>query len=369
MRSDPQPGIVTWLVIVAVTCLLLFMFQKVLWLVIPALLALMLYYCLRPLALMLMRTGLRHGTAARVLTAILLAGTVLGLLVLLSAAASHASGWKAVTARYVQGGLDFLQQTEEWMAVRLPLLRKSSVLQHAPTTLEAMGDQFAEKYLGVVLLQMAHWVPSLLLVPYLTFFLLRDGNRFKKRLIHSVPNAYFEKTLLLVDQVDRSFQSFFIGLMKLTALDTACLALGLWLLGVSFPVLLGLTAAVLAWVPYVGSAVGCLLVVAVSATDFPAQPAITYGCILLFLVVRMLDDFVFLPMTIGRGLRIHPVLSVVMLFLGAAVAGPAGLLLVLPVMGVVAVVAETLGQILTDQRLHARFRHATQLKFRLPETP
>ena len=73
---------------------------------------------------------------------------------------------------------------------------------------------------------MVHWLPSLLLVPYLTYFFLRDGNQLKKRLIRSVPNAYFEKTLLLVDRVDRSLQSFFVGLMKLTFLDTACLGAG-----------------------------------------------------------------------------------------------------------------------------------------------
>jgi predicted PurR-regulated permease PerM len=122
-------------------------------------------------------------------------------------------------------------------------------------------------------------------------------------------------------------------------------------------------------VPYIGSAVGCVLVVLVAATDFPSQPAITYGCIVLFLLVRMLDDFVFMPMTIGRSLQIHPVLSVIMLFLGAAVAGAAGLLLVLPVMGVVAVVAGSLGQILTDARLRARFRHANQLKLQLAPPP
>ena len=54
-------------------------------------------------------------------------------------------------------------------------------------------------------------------------------------------------------------------------------------------------------------------------------------------------------------------LSVVMLFLGAAVAGPAGLLLVLPVTGVVAVIIESLRQILSDQRLLGPFPVHDQL--------
>jgi predicted PurR-regulated permease PerM len=70
---------------------------------------------------------------------------------------------------------------------------------------------------------------------------------------------------------------------------------------------------------------------------------------------------------VGRSLRFHPVLSVLMLFLGAAVAGPAGLLLVLPVLGVVAVVVESLRQILADDRLRIRYRQARQLRQTTPE--
>jgi len=131
--------------------------------------------------------------------------------------------------------------------------------------------------------------------------------------------------------------------------------------------LLALIAAMLAWVPYAGSAAGCVLVTVVAATDFPNEPVTIYGSIVLFICVRLLDDFVFLPLTVGRSLRFHPVLSVLMLFLGAAVAGPTGLLLVLPVLGIVAVITEILGQILTDERLRARYRHALQLQRTLAE--
>lgn len=367
MRNEPEPGILTWGVIIVVTCLILYLFERVLWLVVPGLLALVGYYCLQPLVQALVRAGLKHRTAGKVVTGLLFLVTGLGVILLLSLATTRAAGWKAVTAHYVQGGLDFLGKTERLLAERMPLLRSSALVRSTPTNLDAVPGQFVDKYLGRVLLQMVHWLPSLLLVPYLAYFILQDGNRFKKHMIRSVPNAFFEKTLLLFDRVDRSLQSYLIGMVKLTFLDTACLGLGLWLLGISYPILLGLIAAVLAWVPYMGSVVGCVLVVMVAATDFPNEPVTIYGCMVLFICVRLLDDFVFLPLTVGRSLRVHPVLSVLMLFLGAAVAGPAGLLLVLPVLGVVAVITETLGQILTDERLRKRYRHARQLQRTMAE--
>jgi predicted PurR-regulated permease PerM len=361
MRNEPEPGVLTWGVIIVVTCLILYLFERVLWLVVPALLALVGYYCLHPLVQALVRAGLKHRMAGKVVTGLLFLAMVLGVILLFSLATTRAASWKAVTAHYVQGGLDFLGKTEGRLAEVLPMVKRSALVRSTPANLDAAAEKFVDNYLGQLLLQMLHWLPSLLLVPYLTYFILQDGNRFKKNVIRSVPNAFFEKTLLLFERVDRSLQSYLVGLVKLTFLDTACLGLGLVLLGISHPLLLGLIAAVLAWVPYVGSVVGGVLVTMVAATDYPKEPVTIYGCVVLFICVRLLDDFVFLPATVGRSLRFHPVLSVLMLFLGAAVAGPAGLLLVLPVLGVVAVVTETLRQILTDERLRTRYRQARQL--------
>ena len=65
MRTFPQPGAATLVAVVFITCLMLFLFQKIIWLVLPALIALMLFYCLRPAVKFLVRRGLSHGAAAK----------------------------------------------------------------------------------------------------------------------------------------------------------------------------------------------------------------------------------------------------------------------------------------------------------------
>ena len=114
----------------------------------------------------------------------------------------------------------------------------------------------------------------------------------------------------------------------------------------------------LAWVPLVGSIVGCAIVVLVAATDFPANPGIVYAAVGVFVVVRLLDDFVFMPLTVGRSLRLHPLPTVLLIFIGGAVAGVPGLVVALPLAGVVMVVAGTIGGILNDPRLRARHAFA-----------
>ena len=365
---DPKQrggGPVVWSAIIATTCLLLFLFQKMLWLVVPFMGAMIIYYFLRPAVQRLVLAGFGHDAAA----AIVGGGFILLLLACTALVfpwlTSHAVTWEASLARYVEGGSRLLQKTLEALERQFAFLEHASLSRNVTAQIGEFTETFAQRHLADFVLTLAAWLPSLLLAPFLAFFFLRDGRRFKKFLGRAVPNAFFEKTLYLLHEVDRTARAYFQGLISLTILDTIALALGLWLIGVSAPLLLGLISAVLAWVPYVGSILGCLLVVLVAATDFPAEPAIAYGAIGVFLLVRLLDDFVFMPLTLGRSLHIHPLLTVLMIFVGGAVAGVAGLMLVLPLLGVSMVVGETIGRIVTDPRLQARHAHARQLQERL----
>lgn len=360
--SARAAGPVVWVAVIAVTCLLLLVFRATLWLVVPFLLALVLYYGLRPLATRLVFAGLSIEAAANVVMAAFVAVVALALMALAPWITARAVQWQDSLDRYVAAGVSLIEQTVASLELRHAVLAKAQAAATLRAQLGALTDDFAQRHAGEFVMAAFTWAPSLLLAPFLAYFFLRDGRRFKRFLGRAVPNAYFERTLVLLHDVDRTAHAYFQGLLKLTVLDAAALALGLALLGMSAPVALGLLTAVLAWVPYVGSILGCVVIVLVAATDFPGNPSLAYGAVVLFILVRLLDDFVFMPMTIGRSLRIHPLLSVVMIFVGGALAGVAGLMLVLPVLGVVMVIGETVGRVVTDPRLRARHDHARRLR-------
>jgi predicted PurR-regulated permease PerM len=283
---------------------------------------------------------------------------------LVSWTSARVVSWNEVANRYYEGGLRFVIDSLGWLERNYSLAARAHLSERLSSQMGELGDKLIGTYLADAALLAAAWVPCLLLAPFLAFYFLRDGGRFKKFLSAAVPNAFFERTLYLLDQIDHTARLYFQGLLKLTILDTFCLAMGLWIIGVSAPVLLGFVTAVLAWVPYIGSVVGCLLVVLVAATDYPGDPVIAYSAIILFIGVRLLDDFFFLPLTIGRSLKMHPLLAVLMIFVGGAVAGVSGLMLVLPLLGVVMVLGETTGALMTDPRLRARHAFAKRLQHR-----
>jgi len=360
-RASTASGPVVWAGILATTCLLLFLLQKVLWLAVPFLFALILYYFLFAPMQWLMYRGLSREQAASAAILAFLLVTAAYLALLLPWMASHLAGWQESVVRYLHGGQALLQRSLHGLERAYGVLADARLAEIADAKIADFTDH-AGQYVEPVLTSTLAWAPSLLLTPFVAFFLLRDGGRFQHMLGRAVPNAFFEKTLYLLHEMDRTTRAYFQGLLRLTFLDTVTLALGLWLLGLPSPIALGLVCAVLAWLPFIGSLLGGLLVVLVAATDFPEAPQMAYAAVGLFLLVRLLDDFVYLPLTIGRSLHMHPLITVLMIFVGGAVAGIPGLMLVMPLLGVVRVVGETLGKIVTDARLMARFRHGRRLR-------
>jgi predicted PurR-regulated permease PerM len=364
LPTQQRAGPVVWSGIIAATCVLLFLLQQMLFLAIPFLLGIVLYYILQPPMQRLIRMGVGHNAAALTVGFAFFVLVTLAVLVAVFWNPAPSDSWQDMLGIYMTGGLDFVRHTMQALEQQFPILKQMKLAKTVNIRVTAFTGGFVQKHLTDILVSVAAWLPSLLLAPFLTFFFLRDGLRFKKFLARAVPNAFFEKTLCLLHEVDQTAHRYFQGLIKLTVLDTAVLALGLWAIGVSSPLVLGLIAAVLAWVPYVGSIVGCVLVVMVASTDAPADPSVAYLAIGVFILVRLLDDFVFMPLTLGRSLHIHPLITVLMIFIGGMVAGVAGLMLVLPLLGVVMVIGETLGRLITDPRLRARHRNAIEIRTR-----
>ncbi|WP_425260390.1 AI-2E family transporter [Massilia luteola] len=361
---DERSGPFVWIGIVGITCLLLVLLEHMLWLVLPFILGTVLYYILLGPMQHLLRTGFTRNVSATLVCAVFYGASALLLMAAMTWTGSpgDTDSWHKTGALYLDGGVAFVRNTMTLLEAKFPILAEMHLTAIVNKRFKAYTDNFAQRHLTSILLGAAGWLPSLLLAPFLAFFFLRDGLRFKKFLARAVPNAYFERTLFLLHQVDQTARRYFEGLLKLTVLDTIVLGFGLWVIGVSSPLLLGLISALLAWVPFVGSIVGCMMVVVVAATDAPANPLIAYGAIVVFILARLLDDFVFMPLTLGRSLHIHPLVTVLMIFIGGALSGVAGLMLVLPLLGVVMVVGETMGRLMTNPRLRARHRYARRLR-------
>jgi predicted PurR-regulated permease PerM len=348
----------------ACTTLLLAMLRQALWLAVPFLLAIILYYALFPAVRRLTLAGVARETAAAIVAGAFFVAAVAALVPTLPFLAAQAASGGEALVRYLEGGRLLADRLLTTLESQFGFLKHVDLRGELGRKIEELSGSELQAHVSAALLGIAAWLPTLLLAPFLAFFFLRDGRRFLKFLSDAVPNAYFERTLHMIERVDGTARAYFQGLLKLTLIDTILLALGLAVIGIPNALALGLMAAVLAWAPIVGSVIACGIVVLVAASSFPADPWVVYAAIGLFLFVRLLDDFVLMPLTIGRSLRMHPLPTVLLIFVGGAVAGIPGLILVLPLAGVVMVIAGTIGGIVANPRLRARHDFARALRAR-----
>lgn len=199
----------------------------------------------------------------------------------------------------------------------------------------ARGGELAsaafEHMLGLII-----FVPWLVLIPILGFFFLKDADAFRRSVLAMLPRGRLRW------RGDEFFQDINSTLAAyIRAQITACVLIGIvcsvgfWLIGLPSPLVLGLIAGMLEFVPLVGP-----LTVAILAAVLALLHA-GYGsalAVLIFLgVLRIVEDYVIYPRIIGEGIHLHPLAVILAILAGAELAGIAGIFLAIPVIAVMTV--------------------------------
>jgi len=240
MNRALASGPVVWLGIIVVTCLLLAIFQTVLWLVVPVLLSVIAYYMLSPLVSLGMARGMTRPRAVLIVTVLLTVFLIAVGLIIAPKIPVVTHDLPKTINDYGQVGIRLINNANQTLDTYFPFLHHQAsppkparpevkslgfvgtevVPATPPTPLVTPADDVENrvaslqtKYSGNVAVELLHWIPSLLLVPYITYFFLLDGPRFKRFLMQAIPNAFFEKTLYLFYRVEDQLRRYFRGLL------------------------------------------------------------------------------------------------------------------------------------------------------------
>jgi predicted PurR-regulated permease PerM len=199
--STLSSGPLIWAATIVFTTLLLALLGHVLWLVVPSLLAIIVYYALFPLVRRLTLAGMQRPTAAAVVAGVAFVVAAIAMMPVVSWIAAHAGVGQELLYRYLDAGRLLVERTMTMLDARFEFLARMNFHGQIAMRLAEFGDAYLQKQAGSVLLGAAAWLPSLLLAPFFAFFFLRDGKRFLKFVASAVPNAYFERTLDMIERV------------------------------------------------------------------------------------------------------------------------------------------------------------------------
>ncbi len=304
----------------------------------PLILSILLSILLNPLVVLLERRGLGR-TAASVL--------VLALLLLLLAAALLLLA--PVIAREFRSLAGLLQnETPATLVEKLRALLQQYLpwLKNPSITSQILGR--AEKFIYSLINQSVQLLPSVIpvvigmvLIPFMTIFLLKDGRRLKQSFVRLLPNRYFEMTARLVHKIDCQLGSYIRGQVLVSLCIGTLAVIALALLQVPYFLLIGAVAGLANMIPYFGPIVGAIPAVVLSVITKGSLNA-ALPVIAAFLLIRLIDDTLVSPNILGRSLHIHPLLVIIAIFTGGEMFGIMGLLLCIPVTGIVKVVIQEL---------------------------
>lgn len=166
----------------------------------------------------------------------------------------------------------------------------------------------------------------------MTFYLSLDRDGVGKFLRLFVPAGEESYTLRLWDRAQKQFGSWAQGQLLLMLLIGVISYIGFWLLGVQYALLLAFVAGLLEIVPVVGPVVAGGAAVLVTIFDSTEKALLV---LLFFTIVQQLEGHIIVPLLYRRILKLHPVMVILALLIGARLAGPVGVLLAVPLAAVI----------------------------------
>ncbi len=180
------------------------------------------------------------------------------------------------------------------------------------------------------------YLPWLLLVPILAFFLLKDAGVLRKAALRIVPRGHLRSRgdVFLVELND-TLAAY------IRAQVTACLLVGIvctigfLVIGVPYAIVLGIAAGLLEFVPLAGPLAIGVLAAGFAVFHSAGQAAVV---VLFLLVLRAVQDYIVYPKIVGKGIHLHPLVVILAILCGAELGGLAGIFLAIPAVAVLTLV-------------------------------
>lgn len=171
---------------------------------------------------------------------------------------------------------------------------------------------------------------NVVIIPMVMFYLLRDFDVVAEKAFDLIPPRFKEKTIEVVQEIDRVLAGFVRGQLMVGLLMGALYSAGLYIIGTPMSLFIGLIAGLANLVPYLGVIVG--LFPAALLTYLQVQDWLPVLWVMgLFGVVQMLEGMVITPRVLGENIGLHPVAVIFAVLLGGELFGLVGIILGVPV--------------------------------------
>ena len=324
MIKDQSPALIktSLIVFIIIGGTVILHFGK--WLLVPLAFALVLATLLVPLSKKLEKRGVNRSLASVLCILILMLtfATIIGLLAWqLSTVMDDVNQIKqrlAVVSEHVQGVITNYTGIERPQEEMIKKADPGDMLTQATSTL-----------LGIAL--------DVILILVYIFLMMCFRSHLMKFLMRAVPTDQQEKTTLIVHEAGEVSQKYLTGLALMIISLWVMYAIGFSIVGVKYAIFFALLCGTLEMIPFIGNLAGTTLTVlmgVVQGGDFK----LIVGILIVYGLVQFIESYILQPLVVGNEVNLNPFFTILSIVIGEAVWGVSGMILAIPVFGMMKIV-------------------------------
>ncbi|MCB0422895.1 MAG: AI-2E family transporter [Bdellovibrionales bacterium] len=312
---------------------------------VSTLLASVLAYLMGPLVNAIERTGLKRHLA--IVTSFVIVGFFLALGITFAAPliSGQLSNFQSDLPKYVEGSARIIRDIESKINSYIVIGDQFDLSSHAQQMIIAVTKSIFEDLPAII----SKSVTTILLAPFFTYFLLRDGQSFVRKLLRIVPNSIFELTLSLHHEINDQMGQFVRARLFEALIVGIIVWIGLFALGFPYASVLASFAALANLIPYIGPIIGGVPAVGIAMINGNSSTEILI-VILIYGLAQLIDIVFIIPLVVAKIVNLHPITVLVVIIIGAQLMGVTGMLISIPVASALKVTLYSVYQHLTDFR-------------------
>ena len=182
---------------------------------------------------------------------------------------------------------------------------------------------------------LVHFVLTLVYI----FLFMYYRTHIKKFIAQVIPKKEDANTEDALDDIEKVSQHYLGGIGLMIVCLWVMYSIGFSILGLKHAFLFAILCGLFEIVPFVGNLVGNGLAILMAITQGGGMPLVI-GIIITYAIVQFLQSYILEPLVVGNEVNLNPLFTIMALVVGELLWGIAGLVLAIPLMGIVKIICD-----------------------------
>ena len=168
---------------------------------------------------------------------------------------------------------------------------------------------------------------GLFIVPFLSFYFLKDWWTLKEMIVDIFPKKTQPMAQNILKDIGHFMCAYVKGMFQLCMVAGCCLTAVTYVLGVEYPLILGSIAVIVETIPLVGPVIGSIPAVFIA---YSQSPSLAVKVAIFYLLYYQVDSQIIMPHIMGKSVTLHPVIIILGVLAGGKIFGVMGVIFAVP---------------------------------------